>query len=337
MRSPFRRGFTLIELLVVIAIIATLIGLLLPAVQKVRESASRAKCQNNLKQLGLACLAYEATHRLLPPGGSNFSDDQGSLHVHILPYMEQENLYREIRRFPNISRALAGGVLPRTFPYARCPSDGDEPDNPRYCNYRGSMGPQCNAGPRDCNGDRFQPWCNGTSDYPPRPLDPPRLPGYGPSANHGDTLDPADVRGLFARSGARIRVASVTDGMSNTLMIGELLPYLNYSYRISTTDAGWANSDGGSNPASTIVPINYFIDPSLHGQTQFVNCAVNCPQGPERCIWNWAVSWAVKSNHPGGTNFAFGDGSVRFLSQDIDHATYQYLGCRNDRQAVTVP
>lgn len=330
-----RPAFTLIELLVVLAIIGVLIGLLLPAVQKVRESASRVKCQNNLKQIGLACLAFETAQGTLPPGGDARTDREGSLLVHILPYMEQDNLYREIRKFSTIRAALQAGVLPRTFPYARCPSDADEPQNPRYCNYRGSMGPQCNRGP--CGFDPYQPWCNGTSDSPPRPLKPPTLPGYGPSPNHGDTTDPAEVRGLFTRAGARMRLAMVTDGLSNTLMIGELLPYLNYSYRLSTTDAGWANWDGGSNPASTIVPINYTISPSTHGQTNFVSCAVNCPEGPERCIWNWAVSWAVKSNHPGGTNFAFGDGAVRFVQQDIAHATYQYLGCRNDGQAVMLP
>jgi prepilin-type N-terminal cleavage/methylation domain-containing protein/prepilin-type processing-associated H-X9-DG protein len=335
MSTILRRAFTLIELLVVIAIIGVLISLLLPAVQKVRETANRAKCQNNLKQIGLACLHYEATHRYLPPGGDARTNTQGSMLVQILPYMEQDNLYREIRKYPTIPAAQAAGVLPRTFPYARCPSDGDEPDNPRYCNYRGSMGPQCNAGP--CNFDPYQRWCNGDSQYPPQPVLPPTLPGYGPSINHGDTTDPAQIRGLFCRAGARIRLASVTDGMSNTLMIGELLPYLNYSYRISIDDAGWANWEGGSNPASTIMPINYTINPSTHGQTSFVNCTVNCPQGPERCIWNWAVSWAVKSSHLGGTNFAFGDGSVRFVSEDIEHATYQYLGCRNDGQAVTLP
>src|SRR5262249_22772532 len=117
MAATPRRGFTLVELVVVIAILALLIGPPLPAVQKGREAAGRAKCANNLKQIALACLHYESAHSYLPPGGGAFGDaDQGSLHVHILPYMEQDNLYREIRRFPNIRTALAGGVLPRTFP-----------------------------------------------------------------------------------------------------------------------------------------------------------------------------------------------------------------------------
>ena len=335
MTATYRRGFTLIELLVVLAIVAVLIGLLLPAVQKVRESANRMKCQNNLKQLALACLNYEAAHGALPPGGDAMTDRQGSLHVHILPYMEQENLYREIRRFPTIRAAVAGGVLPRTFSYARCPSDGDQPDNPRYCNYRGSMGPQCNLGP--CSYDPYQVWCNGTSTQPTRPLPVPTLPGYTNSPNYGDTTDPSLVRGLFNRGGARIRIASVQDGLSNTIALGELLPHVNVSYRFGVDDGGWANWDGGSNPASTIVPINYRIDPNDFGRPTFVNCDVNCPEGTAHCLWNWALSWAFKSNHRGGANFALGDGSVRFVSQDINHATLQYLGCRHDGQVVALP
>src|SRR5262249_48262184 len=330
-----RRGFTLVELLVVIAIVGVLIGLLVPAVQRVRESANRAKCQNHLKQLALACMAYQSDYGFFPPGGDGMTDQGGSMLVYILPYMEQENLYREIRKYPTIKAAQNAGVLPRKLPYNRCPSDVDDPPNRRYCNYRGSMGPQCNLGP--CGYDPFQIYCNGPPTDPPPPLYPPTLPGSPNSPNWGDTTDPGKVRGLFSRGGARITLASVTDGLSNTLMIGELLPYLNVSYRFSTDDAGWANWDGGSNPASTIAPLNYPIRPDDYGMPNFTSCTVNCPQGPEHCLWNWAVSWAFKSNHPGGVNFAFGDGSVHFVSQTIDHRTYQYLGCRNDAQVATPP
>jgi prepilin-type N-terminal cleavage/methylation domain-containing protein/prepilin-type processing-associated H-X9-DG protein len=330
-----RRSFTLIELLVVIGIIGVLVGLLLPAVQKVRETANRIKCQNNLKQLGLACHAYHGIHDAFPAAGDGMTDQGGSLLVRTLPFMEQENLFREIRKYPTIQAARAAGVLPCALPYGRCPSDPYDPDNPRYCNYRGCMGPQCNLGP--CGYDPFQIYCNGTSTSPTQPLNPPSYPGYTNSPNWGDTVNPAEVRGIFNRAGARIRMANVTDGLSNTLLIGEAIPYLNVSYRFSTDDAGWANWDGGSNPASTIVPINYPINPDDYGLTRYQDCATNCRQGNQNCIWNWAVSWSFKSNHPAGTNFVFADGSVRFLQEGIDHKTYQYLGCRNDGQLVTVP
>src|SRR5947209_17507606 len=140
-----RKGFTLIELLVVIAIIAVLVGLLLPAVQKVREAANRIKCQNNLKQLGLACHSYHDANQFFPQGGKVFISDnnwnneaeKGSWHVFLLPYMEQDNVYRKIPdlnyyNFSNPSDPLnasitAAGdpsivnppVLPFRLPYGR--------------------------------------------------------------------------------------------------------------------------------------------------------------------------------------------------------------------------
>jgi prepilin-type processing-associated H-X9-DG protein/prepilin-type N-terminal cleavage/methylation domain-containing protein len=311
-------AFTLIEVLVVTAIIATLIGLLVPAVQKAREAANRMTCCNHLKQLGLACHAYHDRNGDFPPGGTSTSTDQGSWLVYLLPYLEQEALYQQIRRFPTIPDAVAAGVLPRKLPYGRCPSDPWGLNNPSYCNYVGSVGPQCDSaplGPPDqgsCGYEPFAVYCN-EPDW-----------GYTTSADHGDTADAAQVQGIFCRGGARIDMASVTDGLSNTLLLGEttLASFFNIGW---SPPAGWASTFGGNSEAFTIMTINYRIDPD-----DLTWCGQASGNGPAHNVWNWGVSWGFKSWHPGGTNFVFADGSVHFLSESLDHRTYQLLGCRHD-------
>src|SRR5215831_17395875 len=129
------RAFTLIELLVVIAIIAVLVGLLLPAVQKVREAGNRLKCANNLKQLGLACHMYLDTYKIFPPGSKtiptgDWNGDKGSWLVLTLPYMEQDALYKQIpfpdkMSYNSIKNSPMGGKVETRvrLPYGRCPSD----------------------------------------------------------------------------------------------------------------------------------------------------------------------------------------------------------------------
>jgi prepilin-type N-terminal cleavage/methylation domain-containing protein/prepilin-type processing-associated H-X9-DG protein len=391
MRWKLGRGFTLIELLVVIAIIAIIIGLLLPAVQKVREAANRMKCTNNLKQYALACHHYHDNNGYFPPGGKSIPDgtwtngQKGSWQVYLLPYLEQQpiyDLYADIPRnytvppvyapppnpqpppyFPapgplaniqmnqlaywdaitgtwngvvfNVNNGVPPGAAEGTYdclanrlqypgpnqgwfipklPYLRCPSDGFSPDTP-YTNYVGSLGPQCAIGP--CGYNPFQQFCHP---------DTSNLGWWGYSDpnewfNHGNTYDPQYIQGMFNRLGAKINMASVTDGLSNTILIGESLPAEHDHLMWGAADTMWANFNAGNAHCTTIIPMNYKSDDQ-----------VGCGSDPQRSIQNWDVSWGFKSKHSGGVNFAFGDGAVHFISENIDMKTYCLLGCRKDGQ-----
>jgi prepilin-type N-terminal cleavage/methylation domain-containing protein/prepilin-type processing-associated H-X9-DG protein len=320
-RRSSSRAFTLIELLVVIAIIAILIGLLLPAVQKVREAAARMSCQNNLKQWGLAQHTYHDSTGFFPPGGlvgrdfggswnwSDWNDDRGSWIVYSLPYVEQQALYQLFPQPPSGVYNSAG--IARSQPnftnfrpkFFRCPSDGWNTEW-AICNYVGSLGPQCAIGP--CGYDPNQALCN--------------QPGIGVpwSPDHGNTLDAGQVRGMYNRLGARINMASVTDGLSNTILIGEILP----EWHDHFWSGSWSHYNGGASHATTIVPINYPTD------------ARTWCSPADRSFQNWNLSWGFKSRHTGGVNFVFGDGSVRFVRQNINMTTYILMGCRNDGRPV---
>ncbi len=229
-RIQKRRGFTLLELLVVIAIIAVLIGLLLPAVQKVREAANRAKCANHLHQLAIACHLYHDGNGYIPrsqvqPHPTDMYqnlNNKGSWLVHLLPFVEGDNLRRLIGNM-DIDQAEAAGILPRKLALLRCPSDPYGPEAP-ISNYAGSHGPQCWVGP--CGWNPNQKFCNGTGNWPPEPnpqtLNPLTYPGYSASPNWGYTVNASQVRGMFGRFGPKIRLADAAgDGTSNTLLLGE--------------------------------------------------------------------------------------------------------------------
>jgi prepilin-type N-terminal cleavage/methylation domain-containing protein/prepilin-type processing-associated H-X9-DG protein len=337
-----RAGFTLIELLVVIAIIAILIGLLLPAVQKIREAARRMQCTNNLKQLGLAIHNYHDSNGQLPKGGAmgwcanpsnlnpvypgdgDWGADQGTWLVFTLPQMEQDNLYRQIDPKFDHPPPAPGGSINRWLArigqgyndsrnprpkYLRCPSDDYQMNMP-WANYAGSLGPQCLAPYPGCPQPN-QGWCQpetsglggGVAGM-----------GYTWSPDHGNAWGAQDIRGMFNRLGADITFSGVTDGLSNSIMVGETLPAQHDHF----TNGGWYHFNGAGTGASTIVPINQRSDGN------------DCNDPVRRARFNWNVAWGFKSNHSGGANFLFGDGSVKFLRESIDHRTFQLLGCRND-------
>ena len=362
------RGFTLIELLVVIAIIAILMALLLPAVQKVREAANKMKCANNLKQLGIGLHSYHHDHGQLPPGGRMRNspppesdagalhrvNDQGSWLIRILPYMEQSQLYRlfetEIQEDgdpnppgggPYSIKNISGWNTIAPPAYQVCPSDdwdheGSSPDAHPSSNYAGSMGPQCLFS--YCGFQPYEDNCNR-----------PAL-GWTSSAAQGTTGDPAKVRGCFNRFGARIRFMDIKDGLSNIIMVGEVRPaehdHLggagNEGISCGTADVppkpaqAWTCFDGGASHAGTLPPINYRSDIRKNCEPFSTGGIGNTGDQEirEHSYNNWAISFGFKSRHPGGANFLFADGSIHFLPEDINHDTYQLLGCRNDGKHI---
>jgi prepilin-type N-terminal cleavage/methylation domain-containing protein/prepilin-type processing-associated H-X9-DG protein len=350
-KRPLERAFTLIELLVVIAIIAILMALLLPAIQKVRQAANKMRCANHLKQLGLACHHYHNDYGKFPPGARFYNEtytnpanchyNKGSWLVYVLPYMEGQSLYAQIPdlgywniqnpndpRNNSIQQAVQAGVLPKTFPWLRCPSDefsNTLVGSPPASNYVASLGPQCLAnrcGNWPVDSGPFGMYCDplnsGLGDW-----------GYRASSILGSTHYSDRARGCFSRLGATIRFSHVIDGTSNTILLGETLWKQHDWIRWpagAAPEAGWAHGDGGNAHASTIIPINW--DSSRED---------GCVNGGVNWYGNWAVSWGFKSRHVGGANFCFADGSVQFLHQDIDMRAYQLLGCRHDGQPQSVP
>jgi prepilin-type N-terminal cleavage/methylation domain-containing protein/prepilin-type processing-associated H-X9-DG protein len=308
MYSQSRRrlsAFTLIELLVVIAIIATLMGLLLPAVQKVREAAARMSCQNNLHQLAIAVHTYHDANRKLPPGAEMDINAPATPAVagttwlvYILPNIEQGNLFTYYN-----TRAVGGGYTTQIqfganrVPSYFCPAGSKalsalatttEPGN-LSTHYYGIMGPgsgTLNPYAKDAQGNPTlyavaNPGTNGAYALPPNGNG--MLIATQPSwSNQGE-----------------VTLADVTDGTSNTLMIGE--KSLNEPANQTGGYLSWIRGNNGGSGATKNVP--------------------NAPLNSAACFYNGSNNLndlAMGSNHAGGTNFALGDGSVRFISNNVD-------------------
>jgi prepilin-type processing-associated H-X9-DG protein len=339
-----------------------LIGLLLPAVQKVRAAAARMSCSNNLKQISLGCINFESTYGHFPRGSNagaantlKVGQGNASWLFQALAFTEDQNLYDAVIKAGTFANAVTQKILPARTKLTRCPADGFDTANGQLCNYVASVGPQCNNPPANCPAP-FQIHCNGaigpaTAGNTPPALNPPTHPGYGPSKTWGSNVTGnRDFPGMFARTSAAplnpanltVGYRDVTDGTSNTLFIGETLPEFCEFQLFQGANPGWPMGSNSITQGQTIQPINYQIERKPASTTVYnQSCASGstlCPNGNGlRCMANWHVTWGFKSNHSGGVNFAFVDGSVRFISENIDHRTYQYLGHRFDGQPVNLP
>ncbi|VTR99596.1 DUF1559 domain-containing protein [Tuwongella immobilis] len=322
-----RRAFTLIELLVVIAIIAILIGLLLPAVQKVREAAARMRCQNNLKQMGLAIHNYESANNLFPPAlvnsgrapagatsafypGQPWATYNHTGFVFLLPYIEQENLFRlYVMTVPgsnsNVSgNALAPGlasghpnvtVASTKVPIYTCPSDKD----PELVN-RGL-------------GADFYSGIGYRSNY---------LFGTGAFTDYdAESANSSAAAGAFGNN-SKTKMADIIDGTSSTIAVGE-------SVQVKT----------GTGTSNVFGPYwGYGTHTSVHGRTPagdarfHINARFDstCTNGPA-CVYAWVFS----SYHTGGANFVMCDGSVRFLTSSMNYATLVAMNTKAGGEVIS--
>jgi len=320
-----RRGFTLIELLVVIAIIAVLIALLLPAVQSAREAARRAQCVNNLKQVGLAMHNYHDVIGSFPPEAINNNSWGGNWWnwpIFILPQMEQTPLYNAVNfSLGNYHPANTTVSLTMVNAYL-CPTDSS---SQLYTNFWWANSANYNSKITGAPINYVASWGDMKTASP---FDYTSSEPGGPNWGCNNTY-----RGIFGEcsNGAVTRMRDILDGTSNTLMAGENSPNLNGALMLTNGDATYA---------STVIPLNWRTnlkdgEKDTNGDVCDAKTSVLGAPNHQHCWRNQTYNYGFKSYHPGGANFAMGDGSVKFIKQSIGARTYNSLATRAAGEVVS--
>ena len=312
---PLRSAFTLVELLVVIAIIGVLVALLLPAVQSAREAARRMQCSNNLKQLSIAAHNFHDVENRLPyntqnEGGWDWNYQKNwrswSCLARVLPYVEQGNLKEQLQILNQTDTDPTGNtfgqnqaILTTTIKFFFCPSDTamQKKTDTIRANLQGV--PITLSNYKGVNGSN---WCWGTFTNP------------GTTSPACDGL--LNGNGVFFRRDfqKKQRLANITDGTSNTFMFGEDIPSID-------AHCTWFYSNGVG--GTTAIPPNWNAKPNNGGLYDPYN--------------DWPHLYSFRSRHPAGLQFAFVDGSVRFIKNAITAQAYRDLSTIEGGETVTEP
>ena len=339
-RTRSQHGFTLVELLVVIAIIGVLVALLLPAVQAAREAARRMSCANNLKNVGLAILNFADSNKHLPysvdqwseefdnashsnwigpPNGKMAESNGGPGYngkgwiVDILPQIEQQQMHDTIVANYKGTFGINGpfgkgmgnvalrNIVATQLPILTCPSDESAvPNEVQFELWRMNHVLTAVTSYKGVLGDHVI-WPQSTSHTDGTPIDCHNNLNYQNGCN-----------GLFWRLAYYdpIQLRTISDGLSNTFMVGEAVSAQDYHGAAYYADGDWASCNS---------PLNFF----------------NIEQ-PDVIINQWYEQRGFRSRHPGGAQFSFADGSVHFINEGVNHKTYRAMATRNGGEAVNI-